>query len=188
MAKVSREAYVEYHQALEGFAKIRKEMNDYVEQGNLTLAKELFDGLKYYAAGEESIAMDLLAYYYKSGIKGVVPENYSRYIQWEVLAASRGNELAIEKLQFLIGFACDAIMDDPEYDLIEYKNDIDDGNALYVIGKNLCKVMVRDFMKAYPVDLAQAEDIESLYTKEEFINFRKMIDDAVPKTIAIMKS
>ncbi len=188
MSTLSREPFVEYHEALDGFAKIRKEMNDLINAEKLTDAKELFDTLKFYAAGQESVAMDLLAYYYKSGVKGVVPENYSRYIQWEVLAAARGNELAIEKLQFLIGYACDAIMDDEQYDLIEYKNDIDDVNVLYVLGKNLCKVLARDYLKINPLDLAQQEDELKPYTKEDFIVLRKMIDEAIPQTIKIMKS
>lgn len=188
MPRLSREAYVDYSTALEQFAKLRKEMNDYIANEDMQSAKKLFDGLKYYAAGNESVAMDLLAYYYKSGVKGLVAENYKRYIQWEVLAASRGNELAIEKLQFLIGYACDAILDDSEYDLIEYKNDIDDDNALYVIGKNLCKVIARDFMKVYPVELAQEQDEPAPYTKEDFIIIRQMIDEAIPVTLKTMKS
>lgn len=188
MSNLARAPFIEYNRAMDGFTKIRKEMNDLVDNGDLKSAASLFNTLKLYAAGEESIAMDLLAYYYKNGLSGVVKENYMRYMQWEFIAAARGNELAIEKLQFLIGYACDAIMENEFYDLIEYKNDINEYNALYVIGKNLCKVIVRDFMKVFPVDLVKEEDVEKKYTKEDFIALRKMIDEAIPKTIAIMKS
>lgn len=188
MSKLARPAYIDYQTALDGFTKLRKEMNDLLEKKDYETAKTFFNGLKMYAADDESVAMDLLAYYYKTGLKNVVEENYMRYIEWEFLAAAKGNELAIEKLQFLIGYACDAIMENEVYDLIEYKNDIDEYNALYVIGKNLCKVVVREFMKVYPIDLVQKEDDRKPYTKEAFIAIRKMIDDAIPKTIAIMRS
>lgn len=188
MSEISREAYKDYKEALDDFAKIRKEMNDLINKGDLEGAKQTFQALKYYAAGGETVAMDLLAYYYKSGINGVVKENYSRYIEWEVLAAARGNELAIEKLQFLIGYACDEIMEDEEYDLIEYKNDIDESNALYVIGKNLCKIIAREKMKVYPGYLIEKEDEFEPYKKETFINFRKMIDESVERTKQVMKS
>lgn len=188
MARITRPAYTDYQEALDNFSNIRKEMNDYIANDDVEKIKIMFDGLKYYAANEESVAMDVLAYYYKSGIKGVVPENYLRYIEWEILSASRGNELAIEKLQFLIGYACDTIMEDNEFDLIEYKNDIDDSNVLYVLGKNLCKILAREFLKAFPVDLVQLPDEASPYTQEAFVNLRKMIDEAIPKTIAFLKS
>lgn len=179
--------FINYQDALDSFTKIRKEMNGYIENEEYDKATEMFKLLKVYAANEESVAMDVLAYYYKTGIKNVVPENYTKYIQWEIVAAARGNEFAIEKIQFLIGYACDLIMDNENYEVIEYKNDIDEYNALYVIGKNLTKVIARN-MKLFPVDLAQEEDIKKPYTQEDFVNLRKIIDDAIPKTIEIMKN
>ena len=179
--------YINYQDALDSFTKIRKEMNGYIESEDYEKASELFKLLKVYAANEETVAMDVLAYYYKTGIKNVVPENYTKYIQWEIVAAARGNEFAIEKIQFLIGYACDLIMDNENYEVIEYKNDIDEYNALYVIGKNLAKVIARN-MKLFPVDLTQEEDIKKPYTQEDFVNLRKIIDDAIPKTIEMMKN
>ena len=188
MGKLAREPYIEYQRALDGFTKVRKEMNDFIASEDFDSARKVLDTVKGYAAAGDAIAMDLLAYFYKSGVKGIIPENYMRYIQWEFLAASYGNELAIEKLQFLTGYACDAIMDNERYDLMEYKNDIDEYNALYVIGKNISKVVVKHFMKIFPIDLVQLEDDEKLYKKEDFINLRKIIDDAIPKTIELMCS
>lgn len=184
---MARKAFIDYQDALEGFTNIRKEMNGYIADGETDKVKQMFNALKYSAALEEPISMDVLAYYYKSGIEGVIPENYMNYVKWELIAAARGNELAIEKLQFLIGYACEIIMADEQFDLISFKNDIDDDNVLYVLGKNLCKIIVR-YLKAYPVDLVQEEDKAVPYTQEAFINLRKMIDDAIPKTIEFLKS
>ena len=184
---MARKAFIEYQEALDGFTKIRKEMNGYIDDGKIEEAKNMFNALKYYAANEEPIAMDVLAYYYKTGIKDVVKENYMKYIKWELIAAARGNELAIEKVQFLIGYACDQIVDSDDYDEIAYKNDIDEYNILYVIGKNLSKILVKDYLKAFPIDLIQEEDEGKPFNQEDFIILRKMIDEAVPKTIEFMK-
>lgn len=184
---MARKAFIEYQEALDGFTKIRKEMNDYIDSGKIDEAKAMFNALKYYAASEEPIAMDVLAYYYKNGVKGVIPENYMKYIKWELIASARGNELAIEKVQFLIGYACDQILDSEDYEEIAYKNDINEYNALYVIGKNLSKVLVKDFLKAFPIDLVGEEDKTKPFNQEDFISLRKLIDEAVPKTIEFMK-
>ena len=183
---MAREPYVDYQECLDGFTRIRKEMNELINEGNKILLEKSIDSLKMYAANEESSAMDVLAYYYKSGIEGVLPENYQRYIYWEILAASRGNELAIEKLQFLIGYACDIIMEHENYDLIEYKNDIEEDNVLYVLGKNICKVLAKE-LKIFPVDLIMLEDNHKPYTQEDFVVLRKTLDDCMPKIISFLK-
>ena len=103
------------------------------------------------------------------------------------MAAARGNELAIEKLQFLLGYAYTEIMDIEDYETIEYKNDIDDYNVIYVIGKNICKMLVRE-MSIFPTDMAVEEDDYKPYTQEQFVLFRETIDKVIPKTIDFMKS
>ncbi|MBO5394646.1 MAG: hypothetical protein J6A28_01925 [Clostridia bacterium] len=184
--RIKRKAFTYYSDAFDGFTELRKELNGYLESDPEEFLIK-FEELKQKAFYSDVIAMDVLAYYYKSGAGDVLPENYMRYINWEFLAAARGNTFAIEKLQFLIGQACDQIIDSEHYSTIEYKNDIDDYNMLYVLGKNLCKIIVKE-LKAFPIDLIELEDDYKPYTKEDFINLRKIIDAAVPKTIDFMKS
>ena len=43
-------------------------------------------------------------------------------------------------------------------------------------------------MKLFPSDLAQEKDVKAPYTQEDFIIFRKTVDDIIPKTIDYMKS
>lgn len=185
--RIRRKPFTSYNEAFEGFTKLRKELNNLIEDDPRGF-KEKIEELKDKALHGDVIAMDVLAYYYKSGVGRMLPENYMRYIKWEFLAAARGNELAIEKLQFLIGYACEEIMNCDDYETIEYKNDIDEYNVLYVLGKNLCKIMVKDFLEAFPVDLVQLDDLHEPYTQESFIILRKNLDAAIPKTIAFMKS
>ncbi len=186
MDRIRRKPFVPYNEALEKFMEIRKDLNDSrLKDEDLFLDK--FEELKERAANEDAIAMDVLAYYYKNGVSGLVPENYLRYINWEMVAAARGNELAIEKLQFLINLACKKIIDCEDYETIKYKNDIDDSNELYVVAKNLCKVLVKEFLKAYPVNLVKLEDDYQPFEQKYFVTLRRYIEEAVPKTIEFMK-
>ncbi len=181
-----RPEYLDYSEALSGFTKLRKELNEYIEKKsnkfNIT-----FEDLKVKAGEGDIIAMDVIAYYYKTGVPDMLPENYEKYIKWELVAAARGNELAIEKLQFMLEVAYNAIIESEDYENIVYKNDIDDYNTIYVIGKNICKMLVKE-MQIFPTDLAKEENDYKPYTQERFILLRKTIDDIIPKVIKFMQS
>ena len=186
MANVYKPKFVDYEESLKTFTEWRKELIEASEK-DAEAFKTLFSAVKYMAAKENTVAMDILAYFYKTGVPGLVPENYVRYIYWELLSAARGNELAIEKIQFLIGYACDMIIQSEDFPEIEYKNDIDDYNLLYVTGKAIAKMMVKN-MEIYPVDLIELEDDFKPYKKEDSLKLRDDIDAAIPKAIEYLKS
>ena len=186
MERVRRRPFVPYKEAFEEFTRLRKEINDIVEEQPEKF-EEYFKALKIAAAKENTVAMDLLAYYYKSGIEGLVPENYQRYIQWEMVSAGRGNEFAIQKLQFLISYACEKIVKDEEFGLIAYKNDINQDNILFVLGKAIAKIYVKNYC-IFPVDLFELNDDYLPYKQEYFVNLRQNIDNIIPKVIAFLKS
>ena len=186
--RIRRKPFYAYQECFDRFTDLRKELNGYID-GNPSRFVARFNELKQDALNKNDVvAMDVLAYYYKTGAGKVLPENYMRYIRWEFLAAARGNELAIEKLQFLIGYACNNIFNCDSYEDIAYKNDIDEFNVLYVLGKNLCKIMVKDFLDAFPIDLVALPDEFKPHTKEDDIILRNHIDAAIPKTIDFLKS
>ena len=182
-----RPEFVEYEEAFNTFTEERKKMNEIVASQNYSEFKKLLKTFKLRAGQGNPIYMDLLAYYYKTGIPDYLNENYDLYMSWEILAAARGNEFAIEKLQFLFGTAFDLILNDEKYEEICYKNDIDDINELYKLGKNICKMLVRE-LSLFPVDLAGAKDALSKYTQEKFIYYRKKIDEIVEPTIKFLLS
>lgn len=186
MARLQRRPFVPYKEAFEEFASLRKQINELADTDGEKFLESI-KALKIAAASENTVAMDLLAYYYKNGVENLLSENYMRFIQWELVAAARGNEFAIEKIQFLIGYACDAIMECEDYELIAYKNDIDEFNILYVLGKAIAKMLVRE-LKFFPVDLYELEDEPAPYKQEYFVNLRHNIDAIIPKTIDFLKS
>lgn len=179
--------YIEYKEAFEKFTEMRKEVNDCVEKTPEKF-NDVFDELKFKALYGSPVAMDVLAYFYKTGIPKHLPENYNRYISWQFLAAGRGNKFAIDKLQFLISGACDQIAEHEEFAEMVYKNDITEDNVMHVLGKALCKILVGDFLKAFPIDLVKMDDMYEPYSQEAFINLRKMIEQAVPVTCEFLLS
>ncbi len=181
-----RPPFVEYQECLDKFTELRKELNGYI-QDSPSKFKKLFNKLKEDAGKDDVIAMDVIAYYYKTGVPNLLPENYETYLKWEIVASAKGNELAIEKLQFLLSYAYAEIMNCDDYDTIAYKNDIEDYNAMYKIGKSICKMLAKE-LKLYPIDICKENDVSKPYTQESFIVFRKTVDDIIPKTIDFMKS
>ena len=179
--------YLEYDEALAQFTELRREVNECIDKTPENFAN-LWEDIKEKALYGSVSAMDVLAYYYKTGVPKLLPENYQKYLAWEILSAGRGNKLAIEKLQFLIGYAIDAVSEHENFEDMIYKNDITEENVNHVLGKALCKILVRDFLKAYPIDMVKEPDDFQPYTQEAFINLRNMIDEAIPKTCEFLLS
>lgn len=181
---LKRPEFIYYEDALEGFTSARKKLNELIEN-NPAKFKAAFLEYKKAAGSGDPIAMDIIAYYYKSGVQGLLGENYQKYLSWEILAGARGNELAIEKLQFLFTYAYEQILDSDKYEDIEYKNDIDEYNVIYVIGKAICKILVRQ-MEIFPTDMAKEEDEEAPFNQDIFNRFRRTVDQSIPKIIDFM--
>ncbi len=182
-----RPEFVDYDEAYSTFAKVRKDINNAITQENKEeIAKNLKD-LKLGACQGNPIYMDLLAYYYKNGTWDLIPEDYDKYMQWEILSCARGNTYAIEKFQFLLNNAFEVIMSNENYKTIEYKNDIDENNILYVLGKNICKILAKE-LELFPIDIIAKKDVLNKYTQDKFIFYRKKIDEIVPKVIEFMLS
>lgn len=182
-----RVPYTEYQEAFDKFTELRREVNDCIYNSPEKF-DELFTNIKRQALYGSVIAMDILAYYYKKGIPEILPENYNRYLVWEILAAARGNIFAIEKIKFMLDDPCLEISEHERFDDIIYKNDITEENVMHVLGKAVCKIVVKDFLKAFPIDLIQLEDDFDPYTQDSLIKIREIFKEAVPKTIDYLLS
>ena len=186
MSRFYRPPFLDYQEALDKFTALRAQLNKYIEeQPQKFLAS--FQEVKEQASKDDTVAMDILAYYYKSGVPGLLPENYEYYLQWEIVSAAKGNELAIEKLQFLLGFAISSITQSEQYQTIVYKNEIADYDTIYVLGKAICKMLAKEH-SYFPIDMAKRPDVEKKFTQEAFIIFRKQVDEILPKTIDFLIS
>lgn len=179
MSKRFRPHFVEYQEAFDRFVEGRKEINKALENGTIDSAfQNLLDG----AAKNDAVAMDILAYYYKTGIINFLKEDYKKYLYWELLACSKGNCFAIEKMQFLFNNSYDAIVDHEEFDNITYKNDITEENYLYILGKAIAKVLVKKY-QINAEDLANDKN-ESRPFQNEYLNeFRKDLEASFDEII-----
>ena len=68
-----RPKVIEYQEAFDKFVAGRKEINTAIEQGKIG---DVFGQLLEKAEKHDAVAMDIIAYYYKSGIVNYLKENY----------------------------------------------------------------------------------------------------------------
>lgn len=115
-----------------------------------------------------------------------MPENYKKYLYYELLACAKGNNFAIDKMQFLFTNTYDRILDDDDLEVIAYLNDLTEENYAFVLGKEIAKFMVKKY-QINAEDLAK-EPNEAVPFKNEFlIEFRKDLDDSTEEIIEKLK-
>ncbi len=172
MAARFRPHYIEYQEAFNRFVEHRKEINKALEKG---MIEQAFQELCDQAVKNDAVAMDVLAYYYKSGITNFLKEDYKKYLYWQLLACAKGNCFAIDKMQFLFNTSYDAIVEDERFDEIAYKNDLTEENYLNVLGKAIAKVMVKKY-QINAEDLVNSKNESRPFRNEYLAEFRKDLD------------
>lgn len=180
MAGRFRPHYIEYQEAFDRFVEYRKKVNNSLEKGTID---QTFAELFALAAKNEGVSMDVLAYYYKSGITNYLKEDYKKYLYWELLACAKGNCFAIDKMQFLFNSTYDAIVEDERFDDIAYKNDLTEENYTNILGKAIAKVMVKKY-NLNSIDLGQSENVSRPFRNEYLVEFQKDMEDAFEDIIA----
>ena len=103
--------FIRRKDAYNSFKELRKILNGSISNPKewKKSFKDMFAEVGALAMENNCIAQDVLSYYYKDGVEGVIEENYDQYMQWEILAGANGNEFAIEKLQFFLNYAIQEI-------------------------------------------------------------------------------
>ncbi len=149
--------------------------------------EEAFADVGALAMSGNSIAQDVLSYYYKKGIGTHVNENYDLYMQWSILAAANGNEFAIEKLQFFLNYAFTELISSEDLEKILTKNKINEKNYLYVLGNLICEGLV-DELQITPEKLVKIANTKSLYSPQKLRSYKKKIDIALPKILSYLLS
>lgn len=180
-------AIIEREKAFNGFIDARAKVNaslDYIV-GEKSFFN-VFDKIKQEAGKGDAISQDVLAYYYKSGIEDFLYEDYTKYLKWELLAGANGNSFAIEKLQFLFGYAYDVIVAHEDFPLIKYRNDIDEYNYIVIIGQYICDQVVK-YLELDEKSLALEKDEGDEFRAEVFRDYRKAIDACIDDIIENLK-
>lgn len=159
-------------------------MNDCIENPHLYKKSflDMFAEVGSLAMEGNAIAQDVMSYYYKNGVKDLLPENYDLYMQWAILAAANGNEFTIEKLQFFLNYAFQEIVDNNKLQQIIDKNEIDQQNYVFVLGNLLCEGIV-DELEITAKKLVDTPNKEVKYTPEKLRSYKRALDRAMPKIL-----
>lgn len=181
---MDKEDFVTKADAFKGFTQLRTILNDCAENPRSYKKSflDMFAEVGSLAMEGNAIAQDLMSYYYKDGVKNLVPQNYDLYMQWAILAAANGNEFTIEKLQFFLNYAFEEISDSDKLQQIIQKNDIDEKNYMAVLGNLLCEGIV-DEMQITAKKLVEAPNREVKYSPEKLRSYQRALDKALPKVL-----
>lgn len=181
--------FVRRKDAFNSFKELRKILNGSIanpEDWKKSFA-DMFAEVGGLAMENNCIAQDVMSYYYKDGVEGVLAENYDQYMQWEILAGANGNEFAIEKLQFFLNYAMQEIVDNDKLPRILALNGIDENNYIYILGNLLCEGIV-DELNISPKKLVGAPSVKQEYSLERMRKYRTALDKALPKVLEYLLS
>lgn len=151
------------------------------------VAIEEFNNICIKAAEDDPVAQDVLAYLFKKGLEDVLPVNYEKYMQWEILASSNGNQFALEKLSLFLSFAVNEILMAEDFAYIAKRNEIDKYNYQYIIGRLICDA-IADELDLDPKKLIR-DDINHIeFDAKTMRIFDKARNFAIPKVLNYLRS
>ncbi len=182
MEFISRQ--ISYNKFIEWRSKLNRALESFSSDASFS---KLFSEAISQATEGDAIMQDVVAYYYKTGAERQLSEDYLKYMKWEILAGANGNEFAIEKLQFFLGYAYDQIVASPEFPKIKYYNNINERNYISIIGQKICEALVKT-LDINADMLSKMRDIFQPYRPEYFRDLRRAVDEVIPKVIDEMKS
>lgn len=169
--------------AYNGFVELRRTLNELLEKSeDRSKFEDAWTEVGALAMSGNPIAQDIVAYYYKDGINGFLPENYDLFMKWSILAAANGNEFAIEKLQFFLNYAFQELITEENLQKILSRNEIDENNYFYVIGNLLCEGLV-DEMHINAKDLVEEKSGIVKYTPERLRVYKRELEKALPRIL-----
>lgn len=172
--------------AYEGFIKYRKQLMDCVDNGNFF---DEFTELCARAMDGDCIAQDCVAYFFNRGVPGILLKNYEYYMSWQILAGANGNMFALEKLEFFLNSALEAIVEDEEIlSQAFYMKNITKDNALMVISNLLCEGIV-DQLNLNPKNLIQFDNKKEVsYSPQLNRNYLDALDACLEDVVEFLES
>ena len=181
--------FIRRKDAYNSFKELRKILNGSISNPKdwKKSFKEMFAEVGGLAMENNCIAQDLMSYYYKDGVEGVIEENYDQYMQWEILAAANGNEFAIEKLQFFLNYAIQEIAENEKIEKILLINGLDEENYMYILGNLLCEGIV-DELGITAKKLVDEKPKKQEYSLERMRVYRNALENSLPRVVEYLLS
>ena len=132
------------------------------------------------------VAQDYLGYIFKRGREGLVPENIDLSMKWLILAAANGNPLSVDRLSIYLNYAYDEIIFQPDIGNIKYRNNFDEFNYTYIIGKLLCEAIV-DELNITALDIIKEIPDTLEFTPARMGRYDRARDKAIPVVLNYLR-
>lgn len=139
------------------------------------------------AVNNDPIAQDYLAYLFKKGLYNVLPINWEKYMQWQVLAGANGNQFSLDKLSLFLSYALNEISYVEDFEYIANRNDLNEKNYLYVVGRLLCDA-IADELHLSPEKLMKDPIEHKEFSAPTMRVFDKARNFSIPKIIKFLRS
>lgn len=171
--------------AFDKFVQYRKKIYDSIEKEKFF---DEFAALCTKAVDGDCVAQDCVAYFFKKGVPDLLMPNFEAYMSWQVLAGANGNRFALEKMEFFMQSAINAIIYNEEILQAALKRrNITKTNALMVISNLICEG-IADELQLDPKKLMPEENRASLYTPQKNRRFIAAMEDSLPKVVEYLVS
>lgn len=156
---------VSYDDQQEIFLRIRawlpqvKEADRYDKDKFSKIITKRLEQVCAYACAGHIPSQDYMGYIYKRGFGEIIPINYKRSIEWDIIASRNGSKLAPQRMKTFMDPAIDMILQSKMAgQIIEY-NDLNMKNYFWFLSQYVCEVLYVD-LKLDPVEMAKKDLIE----------------------------
>lgn len=167
--------------------KTQKKINKASVYDREEVAIDVFNDICLDASKNDPIAQDYLAYIFKKGLKGIIPSNYEKYMQWQVLAGANGNQYSIDKLSLFLNFALNEILMVEDIEYLIKRNNLTESNYQYVIGRLLCEA-IADELRLDAESLIKEPIVHKDFDAKIMRAFDRARNFVIPKIIKFLRN
>lgn len=139
-----------------------------------------------YACAGHIPSQDYMGYIYKRGFLNIFPVNYSRSVEWNIIASANGSKLAPEKMRAFLNPCIDDIIFHEQGKKIINFYGLDIYNYFWFLGQHICEFMYKD-LRLNQEEMAKKDLIEKDEDEEKArILFDRYRDKSAEHAIKVL--
>lgn len=156
---------IDYNDQQELFLRIRawlptvSEDERYDKQKYRKIIIKRLEQICAYACAGHIPSQDYMGYIYKRGFGDIIPINYKRSLEWNIIAARNGSKLAPQKMKAFMDPAIIMIMNSERWGQIVRYNDLNLSNYFWFLSQYVCENLYID-LELDPAEMAKKDLIE----------------------------
>lgn len=156
---------IDYNDQQELFLRIRawlptvSEDERYDKQKYRKIIIKRLEQICAYACAGHIPSQDYMGYIYKRGFGDIIPINYKRSLEWNIIAARNGSKLAPQKMKAFMDPAIIMIMNSERWGQIVKYNDLNLSNYFWFLSQYVCENLYVD-LELDPAEMAKKDLIE----------------------------